>query len=104
MVRLLIVKEDGCASLSPTPPYSCLLSRRLISILCGIMNDLETEKTFEAFIRAIEEESDRTTKNCPVLRAHVQLLTRLKNDNNRRIMEDLGLELKLDTKKCRGRD
>ncbi len=51
-------------------------------------------------INKIENQSDKSTRNCSILRANIQLLTWLKQDNNRKIIEDIGFIKKLDTSKC----
>ena len=65
------------------------------------MKDLKTEKLFEAFVDKVENNSDRNTRNCPVLRAHMKLLTRLKEENSRVILDDLGFIGELETKDCK---
>ncbi|MFW6065083.1 MAG: hypothetical protein ACOC8Y_05875 [Candidatus Natronoplasma sp.] len=65
------------------------------------MQDLKTEKLFEAFITKLESETDRNTRNCPILRAQVKLLTKLKSENSRRLLDDLGFVVDLDTSSCK---
>lgn len=64
------------------------------------MQDLKTEKLIEAFITKIEEETDRNSRNCPVLRAEIKLLSKLKHENSRKILDDLGFIGDLQTSEC----
>lgn len=68
------------------------------------MQNLKTEKLLEAFITKIENDSDRNSRNCPVLRANLKLLSKLKSENSRQILEDIGFITDIDTSSCKDCD
>lgn len=61
--------------------------------------DIKMEKLLDMAIRNVENRSDRDIKNCKVLRYFDTILMKVRDENSRRIREEIGI-IEIDQGSC----